>query len=114
MDNCADIRTHSIWLVPKYTTDLTKAATHFYLSQTAGLSIATIMGRSCGGACRINRASSGDTDAVIVDIVVVRCRDHFLDLGVFPHFDGIVSHTAHNEGYDSLHILWKSMGAAPA
>lgn len=72
------------------------------------------MARSCGSTCKINRASAADVNTRIVDIVLVRTRDNFLDLGLFAGFDGMVSHTAHQEGYESLHVLWRSMRVVPA
>lgn len=40
---------------------------------------------------------------------MARGRDHFTDLAMFPRFDGFVSHTAHIDGYDSIHLLWRSV-----
>lgn len=89
-------------------------ATHFSLSYAGGFFLTDVMGQSCGSSCRIGAYRSKHAGTGIVDLVMVRCRTHFLDLAMFPGFDGIVSHSAHEKGYDSLHLIWKSMRVLPA
>lgn len=107
-------RMHRVWLIPIYTSDPTKAATNFYLEQFGGLAVSAVLGQSCGSKCAINVYSAPNARTGIVDIVTVRCRQYFLDLTMFPGFDGILTHTAHVAGEESLHFLWKSMGLPPA
>lgn len=109
----ADLPMQSIWLIPDYTTDVDMAATHFYVSHTEGFSIANIIGRQCGSNCRIERNASKDVRDKIIAMAFIQCNTHYLDIGKFREFDGIVSHVAHKPFTDSFHILWKTIKTAP-
>lgn len=105
---------HSVWLVPIFTTNVGAAATHFQFAQTGGLPLSTITGRNCGSMCHINRGSSEDAQGRIIAIAFVRCPDHFLEMGKFREYDGILSHSGHSANdEESFHLLWKSAKISP-
>lgn len=111
----ADVPPQRIWLVPDYTTDPAKAATHFYVSQEGGgLPISLFTSKPCGSSCYFNRGTSGDAQARIIEVVYVRSGNRFLDMTNFAAFDGITSHMAHVDGHESVYILWKSLRIGPA
>lgn len=101
-------------MVPRYTTDVDTAATHFYISLTEGCAISTVIGRSCGSTCHIRGGFSEDVREKIITVALVRCTDHFLDMGKFREYDGVLSHSGHSvEAADSFHFLWKSVKTSP-
>lgn len=100
-----DTRIHRIWLVPIYTMDPTKAATYFSLSPSSGISLSAVMGRSCGSGCRMNFFHTSNAGTALTGFVMVRCPKNYLDLAKFPGFNGVMAHTAHDPGYETLYFL---------
>lgn len=97
-----------------YTSDVDSAATHFYLSQNAGFPVSDITGNACGSTCRIKSGYSKDTPKKVMELVLVRCTDNFLDMERFREYDGVISHSGHSASDGaSVHILWKSAKPSP-
>lgn len=110
----ADTGAHREWLVAKYTVHPGGASTHVTLVQSGGVLLSALTGKMCGTSCRIIASRSPRNPTLMVELVLVRCRKHYLNMALFPGFTGMLAHTAHDEGYDSLYFLWKSMRTTPA
>lgn len=89
------------------------ATTHFHLSQSAGLRVSNILGKSCGSNCHFWTESSKDLRDKVIDMAFIQSSNPELDVRRFREFDGIISHTAHIEDNDNIHILWKTIKTSP-
>ncbi|KAL0639484.1 hypothetical protein Q9L58_001513 [Maublancomyces gigas] len=96
------------WLYPVFAVGHQTAVTHFYLNQSGGISLATILGMSCGSSCHINRGVSNDAREGIVALAFVRCPDGVINMGRFRDYNGVLSHVDHG-GNDAktFYLLWK-------